>query len=81
MSDARERLIKCFAAVFPKLSEDEIQRATPTGVKEWDSLSNVTLISVIEEEFSASISAEDIEHLLSFEMALRYLKNKELTAA
>ncbi len=76
MNNARERLIGCFAAIFPGLSEEEIQRATPDGVEEWDSLSNLTLISVIEEEFNTWIAPEDNEHLLSFEMALQYLKNK-----
>ena len=76
MNDVRERLVKCFAAVFPKMSEEEILRATPTSVEGWDSLSNVTLMSVIEEEFNTSIAMEDIEHFLSFEMALFYLKSR-----
>lgn len=76
MNDARERLVNCFAAAFPKLSEEEIQLATPDRVKEWDSVSNVVLISVIEEEFNTSISIEDFERLRSFESALRFLENE-----
>lgn len=76
MNDYRERLVKCFAAIFPTLSEEEIQRAATNAVEDWDSLSNVTLIGVIEEEFNTSIAAEDYEHLLSFEATLHYLKNR-----
>ena len=76
MNDDRERLVKCFAAIFPTLSEEEIQRATPNAVEDWDSLSNVVLISVIEEEFNTSIAIEDIERLRSFESALRFLENE-----
>ena len=76
MNDDRERLIKCFAAVFPTLSEEEIQRAAPNAVEDWDSLSSVTLVGVIEEEFNTSIATEDFEHLLSFEATLHYPKNR-----
>jgi len=76
MNDARERLVNCFAAVFPKLREEEIQHATPDSVKDWDSVSNVMLISVIEEEFNTSIAIQDIERLRSFESALRFLENE-----
>jgi acyl carrier protein len=44
-------------------------------VKDWDSVSNVMLISVIEEEFNTLIAIEDIERLRSFESALRFLEN------
>lgn len=80
MNDARERLVNCFAAVFPKLSEEEIQHATPDKVKDWDSVSNVMLISVIEEEFNTSIAVEDVEHLRSFELALHFLESKKVAA-
>jgi len=75
MNNARGRLVNCFAAVFPKLSEEEIQHAAPDRVKDWDSVSNVLLISVIEEEFNTLIAIEDIERLRSFESALRFLEN------
>jgi len=80
MNDARERLVNCFAAVFPNLSEEEIQHATPDIVKDWDSVSNVILIGVIEEEFNTSIAIEDVEHLRTFELALHFLENKRVAA-
>ncbi len=71
------RLMKCFAAVFPNLSEESIQLATPTTVPNWDSLASITLINVIEEEFAIEIDPEDIEHLVSFEKVLNYVSTKK----
>ncbi len=78
MNNARERLVNCFAAVFPKLSDEEIQNAAPEMVEDWDSVSNAMLISVIEEEFNTSIAVEEIEHLRSFESALRFIEKKRV---
>jgi acyl carrier protein len=80
MNELSSRLVKCFSAVFPHLAENEIVIATPSGVEGWDSLASITLVSVIEEEFAIQIDPEDIEHLVSFEMVLDYLKNKQPVA-
>lgn len=76
MNDVRPRLTRCFAAVFPHLTEVSIQRATPDTVESWDSLASITLINVIEEEFEIEIDPEDIEHLVSFEKVLDYVSRK-----
>ena len=76
MNDARERLIKCFGAVFPTLDEDAIRLASPTTVAKWDSLASITLISVIEEEFQVQIDPEDIEHFVSFEKGFDYVTRR-----
>lgn len=75
-NENRLRLIKCFAAVFPALSDALIQQATPNTVAGWDSLASITLISVIEEEFGIEIDPEDIEQLVSFEQVLQYVTAK-----
>ena len=80
MKELSGRLIKCFSAVFPQLAEKEILIATPSGVAGWDSLASITLVSVIEEEFAIQIDPEDIEHLVSFELVLSYLKNRQPVA-
>ena len=51
MPEIRERLIHCFQAVFPDLSESEAAHATAQGVAGWDSVATVTLTAVVEEEF------------------------------
>lgn len=74
MSDTRARLIKCFGAVFPGLSEEQIQSATPTTMDDWDSVATVTLITLFEEEFGIEVEAEDLEQLASFDSVLGYLE-------
>lgn len=75
MNDTRSRLAKCFAALFPELNDHEIASASPDSVGSWDSLASVTLMSLLEEEFSVEIPEEDLEHLVSFELVLGYLNN------
>lgn len=79
MSEIRDRVIKCFSAVFPQLTEEEIQLVTPTMVEGWDSVASITLISVIEEEFGTQIDPDEIEHLVSFEKVLDYVNKKYVT--
>jgi acyl carrier protein len=66
MNTARERLAKCFAAVFPELNSDEVQRASTLTVGSWDSVAAVTLVSTIEEEFGIEINPDALEELVSF---------------
>ena len=77
MADVRARLIECFSAVFPDLSEEEIPLASPAAVAAWDSLACIRLISVIEEAFGISIEPGDQEDLLSFELVLDYLRSRQ----
>lgn len=81
MKDTRARLVKCFAAVFPELSEGEIETATSTTIEHWDSVATVTLITLIEEEFGIEVDADDLEQLVSFDSVLSYLENKSESAA
>jgi len=74
MDETRARLVKCFAAVFPDLTPAEIERASPATVAAWDSLANVTLLTVVEEEFGVEIPVDDLETLASFDLLLDYLR-------
>lgn len=74
MDETRARLVTCFAAVFPDLTPAEIERASPETVAAWDSLANVTLLTVIEEEFGVEIPVDDLETLASFDLLLDYLR-------
>jgi acyl carrier protein len=77
MADERSRLVHCFSAVFPDLSEQEIPKATKASVGSWDSLANFSLLTVIEEEFAIQTSPEDVDRFISFELILDYLENRE----
>ena len=74
MDDLHARLVTAFGAVFPDLAPAEIERASPLTVPEWDSLANVTLVSVIEEEFGIQIPLDELEELNSFPLVLSYLR-------
>ena len=78
MNEIRERLARCFSAVFPQMPETQIQLATPELVDGWDSMASITLISVIEEDFGIQIEPEDIEHFVSFEAVLGYLNTRQV---
>ena len=66
MHDQESRLIRCFASVFPGLTEDEIRNCSAESIGMWDSLSSVTLAAVIEEEFGVSIDPDELAQLNSF---------------
>ncbi|KKL19278.1 hypothetical protein LCGC14_2467060 [marine sediment metagenome] len=66
MNDVDSRLKNCFLAVFPDLSADGVADATITSVEDWDSVSLVTLLSLVEEEFDVPILGDDVETLTSF---------------
>ena len=80
MTNLDERLINCFSAIFPNLSSDEILRCSSTSVATWDSLATVTLVSLIEEEFGVTISPEEYEYIVSFDLVNECLRNKTVNA-
>ena len=66
MSEMETRLQKCFAGVFPGLTSEEIHAATAdSGI--WDSLSTVTLVAVVQEEFGIEIDPDVLAQLTSFD--------------
>jgi acyl carrier protein len=75
MSSHAQRLEKCFSLVFPNLSSDQIRRATVHSVPEWDSLANINLICLLEEEFAITLEASDLENLSSFEQVLNHVES------
>lgn len=76
MNDAKTRLEGCFLAVFPGLAKEAIAQASVTSVEDWDSVSSVTLLSVIEEEFDVAMLTDDVEELVSFQRIYESLLSK-----
>ena len=75
MSERENRLMRCFAAVFPELSPDEIPYVSSETTGHWDSLSMVTLISVVQEEFDLEIQPDAVPNLNSFEAFRDYIES------
>jgi len=67
MDDVKEKLIKCFSSVFPELSPHEIVTASPSTTGAWDSLTAVTLLAVVEEEFGIELESNGKLEDMSFE--------------
>lgn len=73
MNDIQARLRRCFAAVFPNLSEAQITSASLDTVEGWDSVAAATLVTTIEEEFGVEFEVEtmgDLTSYTAFESAL-----------
>jgi acyl carrier protein len=80
MDNVHGRLAKCFRAALPRYS-GEIEQAHPAASEDWDSLTTVTLLMVIQEEFNIRIPPRDLEQLSSFKTAELYLLEHRNTAA
>jgi acyl carrier protein len=74
MSEQEDRLIRCFASVFPELSPEEIRTINSESTGNWDSLSTVTLAAVVQEEFNVEIEPDVLPELTSFEAFQEYLQ-------
>jgi acyl carrier protein len=74
--DFESRLARCFASVFPELTPDQIRQASTETVPRWDSLAAVTLVAVIEQEFSVQIDPLDLPELGSYGAVKAYVENQ-----
>jgi acyl carrier protein len=78
MVEQNDRLVRCFAAVFPNVRAEQIPDASVDNVHEWDSLASVTLVALLEEEFGAQIDLLDLPELTSFKAVQNYLNTHKL---
>jgi acyl carrier protein len=76
MDDTQVRLANCFLTLFPNLTVEEIETASPTTVTGWDSLSSLTLLTLVGEEFNLEMDFEDLLEGLSYQRILEYLQHK-----
>lgn len=66
MSDVDTKLLRCFQAVFPALTEEQIRTAVRGNTPQWDSLASLLLARTIEESFGLEADLELMNHLESF---------------
>jgi acyl carrier protein len=74
MCEQENRLVRCFASVFPWLTPEEIRNFSAESAESWDSLSAVTLTAVVQEEFGLDIDPEILPDLDSFDAFRTYLR-------
>ncbi|MGO8793618.1 MAG: acyl carrier protein [Candidatus Sulfotelmatobacter sp.] len=66
-NEIRERLSHCFALAFPKLDASRRVTASTENTSGWDSVAQVTLLTLIGEEFGIEVDFEEFEGATSFE--------------
>jgi acyl carrier protein len=66
MDNIREKLTGCFLLVFPQLDRSRVESTSVDNVKQWDSVAQVNLLTVIGEEFGLEIDYEEFEGATSF---------------
>jgi acyl carrier protein len=76
MTDHPDRLQRCFSLAFPGISANQIRDASTASIADWDSIANINLLCLIEEEFNIEIAASDLEGLTSFPLILQYLNTR-----
>jgi acyl carrier protein len=67
MDPVRDKLSRCFSLAFPQLQPDQYANASAENVEGWDSVAQVTLLTLIGEEFGIAIDFEEFEGATSFE--------------
>jgi acyl carrier protein len=72
-----ERLVGCFERVFPNLIRTDIPAATQDSVEAWDSIAQVTLMSLVGEEFGIDIDFEEFENATSFPAILDVIRMRD----
>ena len=74
MDDVRTKLARCFALVFPNLDPNLYASATALTVGNWDSLAQLTLLTLISDEFEREVDFEEFEGATSFDALVRILQ-------
>jgi acyl carrier protein len=76
MFEQDDRLVRCFASVFPTLSEGEIRASDVVPLFDLDSLAGVTLVALIDQEFGVNVDLPDLLELGSFEAISKFLRKQ-----
>ena len=54
---------------------EEVENATMDGVEKWDSIGQMSLIAIIEDEFGIELEQEEVMRFTSFAAGVEILKN------
>ena len=76
MDEIRQRLTKCFQVVFLDLPQEAIPGASTDTLAAWDSVSAITLMNVVEDEFGVKLDLDDLAGLDSFEKFYSHLQQR-----
>jgi acyl carrier protein len=68
-----DRLMHCFATVFPGSTRDEIKVSKFEDLSGWDSLRGVTLLAVLDDEFGLQMDMTELLELETFDSVQKHL--------
>ena len=75
---ADDHLIRCFSSVFPELTREQI--LDDVGLlNNMDSLTGVTLVALIDNEFDLDLDLERLLKLGTFEAVQQYVNGQSLS--
>jgi acyl carrier protein len=75
----KEKLYQSFANALAIEKSAINDNLSYQSIKQWDSISHMMLISVIEEDFDVSLDTEDVIDLSSVGKAMEILKKYNVT--
>jgi acyl carrier protein len=81
VSELNRRVYRCFQEIFPGLPESQIESASTETVGDWNSMTTINLVLLLEEEFATQLEPEDIEQLRSYPTVLETIRRKVESAA
>jgi acyl carrier protein len=73
VNNGEDRLMHCFATVFPAATWDEIKGSKFEALPGWDSLQGVTLLAVLDDEFGLQLDLTEFLELETFDGVERHL--------
>lgn len=77
MNETEVKLAHCFSLAFPKMEASRYSSANVENTAEWDSVAQVTLLTVIGEEFGIDIDFEEFEGATSFDALAKRIAQLE----
>ena len=63
--------------VFPGLDPAQVDRLSAASYPDWDSVTQLLLIGLVEEKFQQRLGIEDIANLTSFELFLDHVREND----
>jgi acyl carrier protein len=73
---ALSKVLALAANVFEVQESSLAAPSSPDTIESWDSLHHLTFVVALEQEFSIQFSPEEIEQLLSIELAAALVEEK-----
>jgi acyl carrier protein len=73
-----DELIQLFAEVLQVDPSELSDSSSPETVKQWDSLSAMSLVVAIEERFDVQLSTKEIMKMSTIGLARKTLRNKNV---